>query len=172
MGSLKRPGYARRLHLHPQPPSQLTFEAGTLQEVQWVPEQGPVAHREQRLRDAGGQVRHTGTASRRHHHGLELHAAGGPQGQGLTQPRQNRAGPGRDRPSRAKSGSVQPRPTSAARASQRRASASRLPSRPVRRRRASPASPLPPLRQPPAPSASLTAQQWRRRRALRTRAEN
>lgn len=52
--SLKRPGYARHLHSHTRTPSCLTFEAGALQEVQRVPEQGPVAHREERLWDAGG----------------------------------------------------------------------------------------------------------------------
>lgn len=62
------------------PPPLLTFEAGTLQQVERVPQQGPVAHGQQRLGDAGRQVRHAGAAARRHQHGLELHPATAPAG--------------------------------------------------------------------------------------------
>lgn len=58
----------------------LTFESGTLQQVERVPQQGPVAHGQQRLGDAGRQVRHAGAAARRHQHGLELHPATAPRG--------------------------------------------------------------------------------------------
>lgn len=58
----------------------LTFEAGALQQVERVPQQGPVAHGQQRLGDAGRQVRHAGAAARRHQHGLELHPATAPAG--------------------------------------------------------------------------------------------
>lgn len=58
----------------------LTFESGTLQQVERVPQQGPVAHGQQRLGDAGRQVRHAGAAARRHQHGLELHPATAPAG--------------------------------------------------------------------------------------------
>lgn len=90
-------------------------------------------------------------------------------------PHSTAAEPGQAEPSRAKTGSAQLRPTSSASASQRRASAPRLPRAPRSPWGGAgcpPAPPLPPLWRPPAPSASLTGRQWRRRRAVRMRTEN
>lgn len=84
------------------------------------------------------------------------------------------AGTGRAEPGLAKTGSVQPGPTLGASASRRRAPPPRLPRAPHSPCGGTgppPASPLPRLWRPPAPSTSLTGQEWRRRRPLRMRAE-